>query len=352
MSSAGHLVGAMLALGMVLGGAGALSSCCRPSRPIAYTERATEVMMGTEVSATAVALTPEAARRAVAAALAEVNRLEGLLSHRIPASDVGRCNALAARGPVNVAPETFELMQSAAETWHLTNGAFDPTVLPLVRLWQECARARRLPTAAELAVVQASVGCQHVVLDVEHRAIRFAREGVALDLGGIAKGYAADRAAIVMRASGATGGLIACAGDIVAFGCRADGRPWRVGVQDPRHPESTAALVDTLEFSDMAVSTSGNYRRFSEIGGKPYSHILDPRTGWPADAVPSVTVIAPNGRTADALATGISVLGLEEGLRLVESLPNVEALLLTIEEGRIVRHESTGYWRYRSPQSD
>ena len=316
-----------------------------------HLERARFLLMGTEVKVTAVAASRARARAAIDGCVARMSRLEGLLSRRIATSDIARCNSAAAHFPVPVDPETIRVLQEARRYSELTGGAFDVTVMPLIRVWMEAARANGLPTEEDLAKAGKRVGFRRVSLDETARTVRFTGEGAAIDLGAIAKGYIVDRGLIVLRQAGISAGLIEAGGDIAAFGRKPDSSAWRIGVQDPTQPQSKAALVEVIEIGDAAVATSGNYRRFSEINGKRYSHIIDPRSGRPADAVPSVTVVARDATTADALATGVSVLGVEDGLRLIESLPGVEALLITVGEGGLAFHESSGFGRYRAPSS-
>jgi len=314
-------------------------------------ERAVFLLMGTEVKVTAIAASRARARAAIDGCVARMSHLEGLLSRRLASSDIARCNSSAGREAVPVAPATFAVLAESRRFSELTGGAFDITVMPFIRVWMAAARTKTLPAEALLAATAARVGSAHLKLDAGARTVRFTGEGVAIDLGAIAKGYIVDQGLDVLRRSGVSAGLIEAGGDIAAFGRKPDGGAWHIGVQDPTQPQSRAALVEVIEVGDAAVATSGNYRRFFEINGKRYSHILDPRTGRPADAVPSVTIIARDATTADALATAVSVLGVEEGMKLIESLPGVEALLITIGEDGPAFHESSGFCRYRAPGS-
>ena len=163
--------------------------------------------------------------------------------------------------------------------------------------------------------------------------MRLPERGLRIDLGGLGKGYCADSVVRALRERNVNSALIAIAGDIYALGRRPDGAAWRIGVQDPRYPDDPSRQLTVLALTDKAVSTSGNYQRFVEIQGRRYSHIIDPRTGQAADNVPSVTVIGPDTLTTDILGTALSVMGVDEGLTLVETLPSVEAMFVVFDKG-------------------
>ena len=331
---------------------GAMRSPAPPRPPLQAAEErysARRALMGTVVEVTVYAPGEPKARAAIAAAFDEIERIERLMSLQMPESELWRCNREAAAGPTAVSADTFEVLRRSREFSAMSDGAFDVTVTPLLRLWRDAAQRGAPPGAQELQETLARVGWRDVELDAARRTVRYARPGMALDLGAIAKGYAVDAAVRRLRESGIASGLVNAGGDVYVLGRKPDGTPWVVGVQDPRHPESERALVLAVEVADAGVATSGNYRRFSVIGGRRYSHIVDPRTGEPADAVPSVSVIARDATTADALATALSVMGVEKGLALVEGLKDVEALMLTIEDDRIVRHASSGFSTFVRP---
>ena len=204
-------------------------------------------------------------------------------------------------------------------------GAFDPSLGPVSRLWNLSAGEPRLPPAPEIAQAMTKVGLDRIEIDSATGTVRLSEPGMALDLGGIAKGYALDRARLVIENFGVKAALVNAGGDILAVGEKAPGKPWRVGVQDPR---SGNAMVAVASVKDKIIVTSGDYERFFVKNGKRYHHILDPRTGYPATGLRSVTIVATDGLTADALATAVLVLGPDEGLKLVESIQGIEALLI------------------------
>jgi len=202
-----------------------------------------------------------------------------------------------------------------------TEGAFDVTCLPLIELWHKAHRAETLPDPSELSEALDRTGWRHFVW--QDLGLTKHRDQAGIDLGGIAKGYGIDQAVRAMRDTGAIAGLVDVGGDVRSFGRRPDGQPWRIGIRSP----FDETLIATLAVEDRAVCTSGNYQRFIEIDGRRYSHIVDPRTGQPAEITPSVTVVAPTAAVADAWATALSVLG-KEGLQRIPPDSGIEAMIV------------------------
>jgi thiamine biosynthesis lipoprotein len=284
--------------------------------------------MGTDAVLAVCAQDPRSARRIIAPALERVRTVESLMSMFRPDSDIGRLNAAGAQHPVEVSPLTLRVLRASAHFSQLTGGAFDVTYTPLRSVWLKAQGAGALPPEEELRRALASVGFDKLVLS--DGAAMFAREGMAVDLGGIAKGFAIDLAAEAMKGAGAQAALVDIGGDIRVVGRPGAGESWRILVRDPRG-EGQPPIV--LKLSDAAVATSGDYARYFSVGGRRFSHIIDPRTGRPVQDVPSATVVAPDATTADALATGISVLGAQKGLELIASLPGVECMIMARETG-------------------
>jgi FAD:protein FMN transferase len=290
-----------------------------------------------------------AARAAMDAAHAEVDRLVALVSEWIPESDISRVNAAAGSGVgILVAPETFALVAKSVEIGNLTGGAFDITFLPLGRLWDFKRTPPVVPAPEVIARACARVDYRKIVLDATAHTVALADSGMAMGLGGIAQGYIADRVAELIRSRGFSDFVIDVSGDLRVDG-RVGGRPWRVGIQDPRR---RGQVVATLPIADgISVVTSGDYERYFEIGGRRYHHIMDPATGYPATDCQSVTVVSTDTGIADALATGLFVLGPERGLALAERLPDVEALII---DAAGAMHTTTGFALERptSPAAD
>ncbi len=307
-----------------------VSGCLRqPSPPDVMVKRA-QMHMGTVVMITAVAQTEPTAQAAIAAGFKEIHRLDELLSTWIPTSDLSKVNLAAGREPMKVGPETLTLVKRSLEVADLTAGGFNIAIGPAVAAWGFGTQTR-VPDGVELASLRKLVDLSHVTLDERSSTIFLTLPGMRLDVGGIGKGFAADRAVAVMQAEGATGGIVALSGDIKTFGRMPDGKPFLLGIQ---HPRQEGALLARVELQDEAISTAGDYEQVFEQDGNRYHHILDPRTLQPARGCQSVTVIAKEGIVADGLDTGIFVMGPERGMELVERLPDVEAVVVD-RDGKI-----------------
>jgi thiamine biosynthesis lipoprotein len=290
-----------------------------------------QVQMGTVVTLTAVAPTERVAQEALTAGFKEIRRLEELLSTWIPASELSRVNRAAGKEPVAVSPETLSLLKQALEIARLTEGGFNVAIGPAVEVWSVTERVR-VPEEAELKKLFPLVDLSHIRLDEQTGTVYLATPGMRLDVGGIGKGFAADRTAAVMQAAGATGGVVALAGDVKTFGEPPDGKPFLFGI---RHPRKDGAVLALVALRDEAISTAGDYERFFEQDGIRYHHILDPSTLQPARGCQSVTVIAREGVLADGLDTGIFVLGPKRGMDLIERLPEVEGVIVD-SEGQVL----------------
>jgi thiamine biosynthesis lipoprotein len=239
-----------------------------------------------------------------------------MLSTWIETSELSRVNQAAGLEPVGVSAETFDLLRRALEAAEYTEGGFNIAIGPAVQLWN-IPEAPRVPSAMEVEIAAQSVDYRRIHLDQTRRTVFLEKPGMRIDIGGIGKGLAAEKAAAVMRAIGATGGLVAVAGDFRVFGRRADGTAWPIGIQ---HPRESGKILATLDATDEAISTSGDYERYFMKDGVRYHHILDPKTLQPARLCQSVTIIAQDATTADALATGVFVMGPVRGFALVERL--------------------------------
>ena len=296
------------------------------------------LIMGTFAHLKAIAKDPQTAKKCVDTAFAEIKKVDDLMSDYKSDSEISRLNRDAFGQAVKVSESTFEVLQKSAEFSRLSGGAFDITIKPLVELWRSAAEANSVPDEAELQLASSKVGYEKLYLDANEMTVRFAIEGMRLDLGGIAKGYAIDRAVEAMKTVGAVGGLVDVGGDIRCFGMPPEGKKtWRIGLQDhdvSRESDrfltgAAGRVLKVLKLKNAAVATSGGYRRVVLIGGRKYSHIMDRRTGQSAGDMSSVTVISQNAIDADALATAVSVMGAEKGLDLIEKIPQTEAILIS-----------------------
>ena len=270
----------------------------------------------------------DAAAAALTGAEEALRDADRAMSTYISSSGLSRLNASTPGEPVFLGADILAVLNLSRQFTDLTDGAFDPTYSPVFLRWKHSARQGRLPTPEELAAADEASGWRR--FEIQHDAVLRLHEDARIDLGGIAKGWAVDRAIDAMRRAGVTGALVNVGGDMRCFGDNVHGQPWRVGIENPFIPDK-GRFVGALVIRDAAVCTSGNYRRFSEIDGERYSHIVDPRTGRPVDAAPSVTVIAPSAAAADAWATALSVLG-PDGLELIPENTGIEAMLIIGDE--------------------
>jgi thiamine biosynthesis lipoprotein len=262
------------------------------------------------------------AREALEAAGREAKRLEGLFSRFLAGSDVWRLNHAAGGARVSVSPETFSVLRRAREFSRATGGCFDVTVAPLSSLWDY--RRAAVPEEDEVERARRLTDWRALELRSLRRSARL-RPGQAVDLGGIAKGFAGDALMGVFRRHGVRSALVNFGGGVSALGARPDGAPWRVGVRHPRE----GGLAGALWVTECAVVTSGDYERCFFAGGRRYHHLIDPRTGYPADSgLISVTVVADSGITADALSTAAFIAGPDEGLRLIGRVKGAGAVLI------------------------
>jgi FAD:protein FMN transferase len=287
-----------------------------------------EAIMGTRVAVELWIEDAALAERAMDAVIAEMRRTDELMSTYKPASQLSQVNAHAHERPVEVDDDIVTVVERGLEMSRLSGGAFDITYASVGYLYDY--RAHQRPTDAEIAAALPGVDYRQVVVDREARTIRFLKEGVRIDLGGIAKGYAVDRAIERLREMGIRHAMVNAGGDTRLLGDRR-GKPWIVGIRDPR---AEGRMVTRLPLADEALSTSGDYERYFEEDGVRHHHILEPGTGRSARAVRSATVLGPDATLTDALSTTVFVLGVERGMEIVSRLPDVEAVIVDAE-GRI-----------------
>jgi thiamine biosynthesis lipoprotein len=243
----------------------------------------------------------------VAQALEEARRLDHLLSNYLPDSEWSEMNRLAAGKPVAISRELFDVLSACVEYSKESEGAFDISVGPLMKVWGFYKGSGHLPHRAEVRGALSKVGYQNIILDAPERTVKFAQAGVELDPGGIGKGYAVDKVADVIRSSGIGSALISAAGSsIYAIGAPPGENGWKLAIKDPKKPSQTVA---TVELKDESLSTSGNYEKYFLAEGKMYGHIMDPRTGFPSEGTLSTSVIAPRTIDSEAWAKPYYILG-------------------------------------------
>jgi len=292
-----------------------------------------EAIMGTAIRVELWGDDAAAAAVAIDEVIDEMHRIDARMSPFKESSLLSRINRDAARSPVEVDAELFDLVERSIAFSELSGGVFDITYASVGHLYDYRKRIR--PNESQLAAARERIGYRHLVLDRAARTIGFAREGVRIDLGGFAKGHAVDNGAFILARHGVRHGFVSAGGDSRMLGDRC-GRPWTVGIRDPRREGEVVAL---LPLEDVAVSTSGDYERYFDDGDERVHHLIDPRTGRSPHVVHSVTVIAPDGLTSEALSKTVFVLGVEKGLRIVESLPGVDAVVV---DAAGVLHYSAG----------
>lgn len=261
-------------------------------------------------------------------AFARIAALDDTLSDYQTDSELMRLCGKAGGPPVPVSADLFDVLARSRAMYEKSAGAFDVTVAPIVRLWRRARRERKMPAPDLLARARALVGSDRMILDPEKRTVQLLTPGMKLDVGGIAKGYASDAAIQVLKRHGVTRALVAGDGDIVVSDPPPGRDGWTIGVAPVE--SSTAPPRRYFSLKNAAVSTSGDAEKFVEIDGKRYSHIVDPKTGLGVIDRASVTVIAPDGGTADSLDTAIYILGPERGLPLVEATPDASALIVRL----------------------
>ncbi len=299
----------------------------------------------------------QVAQLAISQAIETVDRLERLISTYLPESQLSQVNQKAGMDYVAISPEVFELLKRGQYYHRLTDGALDMSVQPLLDLWQEAQEDDIYPSIETIKMAIDLIGYDKVVLsDGSKTTAKLTHKGAAINVNAFAKGYIVDQAILALKIDGVIGGLVNIGGEIACFGSWESGRDFTLGIQDPFSAETDNPFSEKprwiVNLKEGAIATSGNYRQYVNIQGKKYSHIIDPRTGKPADILPSVTVIAPRCIDADALATALSVLGPEKGLELIETLENTEALLVAAPEEDSsaipIIYQSTGWNKYEA----
>ncbi len=291
-------------------------SYCGPAKEGLYKE--TRTSMYTVVEITVSSDSQQKAKTAIDKAFGELERLAKLLNFYSEDSEISAINRHAGDKPVRVSPETIEIIEKALFVSENTEGAFDITVGPLVRLWD--FQKKIIPDGTTVKEKLKLVGYKHIIIDKGASTVFLKTKGIQIDLGGIIKGYAADKAVGVMKKQGINSGIVAVAGDIKTFGIRPDGGLWKVGIQNPRQKTDKDEIMATVGLSDMAISTSGDYQKFFIKDGKKYHHLLNPKTGYPANECRSVTVITKDAAFTDAFATGIFILGPQKGMDALKRL--------------------------------
>jgi FAD:protein FMN transferase len=290
-----------------------------------WVERVEDGIMGTRIAIELWAEDPAQGREAVEAVLAEMRRIDRAMSTYKPGSEVSIVNATAAKGPVHISPELFDLLSTALDYSRVTQGAFDITYASVGYLYDFRHGIR--PDEARIKATLPGINYRHVQLDRTAGTVSFLQPGVRIDLGGIGKGHAVDRGIAILQARGIGRALVTAGGDSRILGDRF-GQPWVVGI---RHPDRKNEVIARVPLEDAAISTSGDYERYFDEGGIRYHHIIDPGTGHPASKVRSATIIGPTATRTDGLSKTAFVLGPHRAIELYDALEDVDAILVTPE---------------------
>jgi len=264
-------------------------------------------------------------------AIAEVKRIENLISDWIPTTPVSQINQAAGKKAVTVPLELIELIERSIKISKLTDGAFDISYASMDRIWKFDGSMKEMPSPEAIQQSVAKVGYQKIIIDKENQTVMLKDVGMKLGLGGIGQGYIADKIKALLQSNGCVAGLVNVSGDISTWGKQPNGEQWKVGIKNPMNKNKIFA---TFPLEDTAVETSGSYEKYVTFNGKRYSHIIDTRTGYPATGLISVSVFAKTTELADALATGVFVMGKDAGMNLVNQLPGISCIMVD-EEGKV-----------------
>ncbi len=281
--------------------------------------------MGSRFELTVVANDEAEAEQNIDLAVSEIQRIEKLISSWDRDSQTSQVNRNAGIKPIKVEKELFGLIERAIKISEITDGAFDISYASMDRIWKYDGSMKEMPSKEEIKASVSKVGYQKIILNKENSTVFLKEPGMKIGFGAIGKGYAADKAKELLIKNGVSGGIINASGDMNTWGRQPDGREWTVAITNPMNKDKTFAL---LPLRQGAVVTSGDYEKYVNFNGIRYSHIINPRTGYPATGMISVSVFAPKAELADALATSVFVLGKEVGLNLIEQLPQVECIII------------------------
>ncbi|MEM5564884.1 FAD:protein FMN transferase [Psychroserpens sp. AS72] len=300
------------------------------------THKRTLKLMGSRFDITVVAKDTILADSYIDLAVSEITRIEQLISSWDPKSQTSEINKNAGVKPVVVDKELFDLIQRAQSISKLTDGAFDISYASMDKIWKFDGSMSQMPSEADIKISVEKVGYKNIVLDASKSSVYLRKKGMKIGFGAIGKGYAADKAKALLIEKGVVSGIINASGDMNTWGNQINGEEWKVAITNPLDKNKAFAL---LPITNGAVVTSGNYEKQVTFNGIRYSHIIDPRTGYPSSGIVSVTVFAPKAELADALATSVFVMGKDVGLNRINQLPNIECIIID-EKGNLFTSNS------------
>jgi len=290
------------------------------------------LLMGSRFDITVVASNGKDGNILIDTAIAEISRIENLISSWNPKSQTSLINANAGVKPVKVANELFDLIERSIAISKLTNGAFDISYASMDKIWKYDGSMQQMPSKEDIVQSVGKVGYQNILLNKENNTVFLKNKGMKIGFGAIGKGYAADKAKALLIGKGVKAGIINASGDLNAWGKQANGKDWMVAITNPLNKKKAFSW---LPIHNAAVVTSGNYEKFVKFNGIRYSHIIDPRTGYPSTGIISVTIFTSNAEFADAISTSIFVMGVETGLNFVNQLKGVECIIVD-EKNKVI----------------
>lgn len=283
------------------------------------------LFMGSAFSLTTVNETYDEAKESINIGLQEISRIETLISSWTTTSQTAEINKNAGIKPVKVDKELFDLIYRSKKISDLSNGYFDISFASLNKIWKFDSTYATPPSEEAILASVKKINYKKILLNADAQTVFLQDSGMKIGFGAIGKGYAADKAKQLMIANGSTAGVINAGGDLITWGNKVNGQPWTIGIADPNDKNN---VISWLNISNRAVATSGNYEKYIHINGKQYCHIINPKTGWPVSGIKSVTIICPTAELADGLATTVFILGVTDGINLINKLDGVECMII------------------------
>lgn len=294
-------------------------------------------LMGNHFELSVVSDNQDWAHDCIKAGIKEIQRIEKKLTTFSNDSETAKINEMAGIKAVEVSLETIELIERSIKISQITQGAFDITYGSIdKKLWNFDDKMKALPDKETAKKMVRLINYRNIIIDKKESTVFLKEKGMRIGFGGIGKGYAAEMAKKVMRSMGVTSGIVNASGDLTTWGTQPDGKPWTIGIANPN---AAHQVFSYLTLTDMAVATSGNYEKYIMIGGKKYSHTIHPKTGLPVTGIKSVTIITPNAEVADAMATPVTIMGIEAGLDMINQINSIEAIIID-DDNRMYRSKN------------
>jgi thiamine biosynthesis lipoprotein len=283
-------------------------------------------LMGNGFQLSAMGDNEDWANECIEAGIEEIQRIEKLLTTYNEESETALINQFAGIKPVAVSEETFNIIERSIRISGVTQGAFDITYGSVdKRLWNFDSSLKSLPDKHTAKKMARLINYRHIIMNKDNFSIMLKEKGMRIGFGGIGKGYAAEMAKKVMKERGVVSGIVNASGDLTTWGLQPNGKPWTIGIVDPN---AKGKIFSSMNITDMAVATSGNYEKFILINGRKYSHTINPKSGLPIRGIKSVTIISPNAEIADAMATPVMIMGIVPGLNMINQIKGIEAIVI------------------------